>query len=198
MTQLNDRRSVAAITSRSPYADDIGKALTQLLEDEPELELASVRLIQREDGLVGIAGRIGQLAGVECPQCHQPAGRPHTEYCTLAPGKVWDGVLPEPPKLVCRRCNGYGLVPDWDDDLDEPRHKPCPDCAVPACAYPSSNHGDGCGCQHDDCPRHGQPFEDEPGDIERCLAAADSGDAGHWPTVAAYLAGEVRRLRGYR
>lgn len=34
---------------------------------------------------------------VECPQCHQPAGRPHTDYCTLAPGKVWDGVLPTTP-----------------------------------------------------------------------------------------------------
>lgn len=27
----------------------------------------------------------GELAPtVECPQCHQPAGRPHTDYCTLA------------------------------------------------------------------------------------------------------------------
>lgn len=40
----------------------------------------------------------GELAPtVECPQCHQPAGRPHTDYCTLAPGKVWDGVLPTTP-----------------------------------------------------------------------------------------------------
>lgn len=32
----------------------------------------------------------GQLAqGVECPQCHQTAGRPHTDYCTLAPERVW-------------------------------------------------------------------------------------------------------------
>lgn len=96
MTELEDRRSVAAITSHSPYADDIGRALTDLLKDEEELDLASVRLILNEDGSVGIAGRIGPRPGVECPQCHTPIGRPHTEYCTLGPDKVWDGVLPDP------------------------------------------------------------------------------------------------------
>ena len=36
----------------------------------------------------------GELApGIECPQCHQPIGRPHTEFCTLAPDRVWpDGI----------------------------------------------------------------------------------------------------------
>lgn len=37
--------------------------------------------------------------------------------------------------------------------------------------------------------------EEERGFVEDALAAADSGRAGHWPTVAAYLADEVRRLR---
>lgn len=60
---------------------------------------------------------------VECPQCHAPIGRPHTDYCTLAPGRVWDGVLPVAPLVEC--------------------------------AYPHLNHGDGRGCDHDDCPRHG-------------------------------------------
>lgn len=61
----------------------------------------------------------GELApGVECPQCHQPAGRPHTDYCTLAPGAVWDGVLPCPTcsgpsretvGMVCQTCGtDYG------------------------------------------------------------------------------------------
>jgi len=31
--------------------------------------------------------------------------------------------------------------------------------------------------------------------IDMALAAADAGNAGHWPTVAGYLADEVRRLR---
>ena len=32
----------------------------------------------------------GELApAIECPQCHQPIGRPHTEFCTLAPDRVW-------------------------------------------------------------------------------------------------------------
>lgn len=66
------------------------------------------------------------LPGVECPQCHQPAGRPHTEYCTLEPGKVWDGVLPTDDPTPWTRCR-----------------------------YPIADHGDGRGCGHDDCPKHG-------------------------------------------
>lgn len=54
-------------------------------------------------------------APIGCPQCHQEIGRPHTEYCTLAPGEVWDGVLPEvrpaddpPDPITCngRNCGG--------------------------------------------------------------------------------------------
>lgn len=37
--------------------------------------------------------------------------------------------------------------------------------------------------------------DEERGFVETALAAADAGDAGHWPTVATYLAAEVRRLR---
>lgn len=62
------------------------------------------------------------------------------------------------PALVCRRCSGYGLIADftnWDEYHGEPGKKPCPDCATPSCAYPARNHGDGRGCQMDDCPKHG-------------------------------------------
>lgn len=109
--------------------------------------------------------RVDRSPLVECPQCHTPIGRPHTEYCTLAPDQVWDGVLPDDPwtrpldgievrparRLVCRRCNGYGLL----GAVAGVNPVPCPDCAIPACAYPSADHGDGRGCQHDDCPKHG-------------------------------------------
>ena len=38
----------------------------------------------------------GELTpSIECPQCHQPIGRPHTDFCTLAPDRVWP-VSPEP------------------------------------------------------------------------------------------------------
>lgn len=37
--------------------------------------------------------------------------------------------------------------------------------------------------------------DEERGFVEQSLLAADSGNAGHWPTVATYLAAEVRRLR---
>lgn len=39
-------------------------------------------------------------------------------------------LAPDPPK--CPRCHGYGYVPDyknWDHNLDEPKPKPCPECA---------------------------------------------------------------------
>ena len=95
----------------------------------------------------------GELVpGVECPQCHQPAGRPHTDFCTLEPGKVWDGVLPHPtgPKPenpYCMRCGKH---------LGKPFHETNEhDDAHPACAYPHLNHGDGRGCETDDCPKHG-------------------------------------------
>lgn len=31
--------------------------------------------------------------GIVCPQCKTAIGQPHTDYCTFAPGRVWDGVL---------------------------------------------------------------------------------------------------------
>lgn len=37
--------------------------------------------------------------------------------------------------------------------------------------------------------------EEERRLVEEAMAAADSGQAGHWPTVAAYLADEVKRQR---
>ena len=40
-------------------------------------------------------GTFAQAEGIRCPQCTTPIGRPHTDYCTLAPGRVWDGVLPQ-------------------------------------------------------------------------------------------------------
>lgn len=134
MTALEDRRPAAALTTASGRPVWIGAVLSQLLTEHPEIDLTSVRLIPNEDGSVGIAGRVGPRPGVECPQCHTPVGRPHTEYCTLAPDQVWDGVLPSAP-------------------ID--------------------------------------PAEDLVG---QALAAVDAGNAGHWPTVAAYLADEVRRL----
>lgn len=45
----------------------------------------------------------GELAPAkECPQCHQPNGRPHTDFCTHAPGRVWPDLgfcsLPDCPE----------------------------------------------------------------------------------------------------
>jgi hypothetical protein len=39
------------------------------------------------------------------------------------------------------------------------------------------------------------PEGEEAQFVEEALAAVDAGSAGHWPTVAGYLADEVRRLR---
>ena len=86
----------------------------------------------------------GELAPiVVCPQCHQEAGRPHTDFCTLAPGRVWDGTMPA-ATITEAGGSGYALVP------------------IP-CSRPGSNRGDGRGCSDPACPRHGEP--DEPGPI---------------------------------
>lgn len=74
------------------------------------------------------------------------------------------------------------------------------DCADPTCTAHQHNE-DGpephrprmpCGCDasatHHTCDTEAQY-------VEEALAAVDSGSAGHWPTVAGYLADEVRRLR---
>lgn len=142
MTQLEDRRPVAATTTASDHPDVIGEDLAHLLLEHPELDLASIRLLPRKDGTVGIAGRIGAPPTVECPQCHQPIGREHTDYCTLAPGKVWDGVLPPVPTTL---HNGRIII-DFEA-LDQAKRE---------CAYPARNNGDGRGCQMDDCPKHGR------------------------------------------
>lgn len=89
-------------------------------------------------------GEFADKPDIECPQCHQPAGRPHTEYCTLSPDAVWTDQLVGD---MSGRVVAAGT-----------RYDPPPPARV--CAYPRDNHGDGRGCGHDDCPRHGHP--DEP------------------------------------
>ena len=70
----------------------------------------------------------GELApATECPECHQEYGRPHTDYCSHADREFID--------------TGTMFA----------------EVARPRCAYPSGDHGDGRGCDHDDCPRHGHP-----------------------------------------
>lgn len=54
----------------------------------------------------------------ECPSCHTPYGRPHTDYCQAVAPAEYPG---------------------------QPDH----------CAYPRSDHGDGRGCDDDNCPKHG-------------------------------------------
>lgn len=102
MTALTDPRphvfmEASAEGPRQHPAQVAGLLLTDLLHTYPDVDLPTVRVWQYQaDGVptIRIDARRGSLPGVDCPQCHQPAGRPHTEYCTLAPGKVWDGVLP--------------------------------------------------------------------------------------------------------
>jgi hypothetical protein len=64
------------------------------------------------------------VAGLVCPQCRQLPGRPHTDFCTLAPGRVWNGVLPDPPaaapvtsisRAEFEKTLGYRLTDDqWE------------------------------------------------------------------------------------
>lgn len=54
-------------------------------------------------------------------------GAPHLK---LPP--PWEIVRRQQLREQCPRCGGQGYVPDfqhWNQDLDEPRPKPCPKCA---------------------------------------------------------------------
>lgn len=57
--------------------------------------------------------------------------------------------------------------------------------------------GEGQSLGYTHCGICGEPeqTEEERGFVEIALAAVDAGNAGSWPTVAGYLADEVRRLR---
>lgn len=101
MTALEDPRPhvfMEAPVDDAPHheAHAAGLLLTDLLETYPDVDLPTIRVWRHSSGGVPtmrVDARRGELAprllGVECPQCHQPAGRPHTEYCTLSPDAVW-------------------------------------------------------------------------------------------------------------
>lgn len=62
-----------------------------------------------------------EAPGVECPQCHTPVGRPHTEYCALRIREEVFGQASQPARLAgqCLLCL---------NDFDE---RPGPACATP-------------------------------------------------------------------
>lgn len=87
----------------------------------------------------------GQLApGVECPQCHQTAGRPHTEYCPLAIREdIFAGpstpsqMLPGQTPPAALRDTQYVILPS-----QEPEHRtseihwhPISQCTKAWCGY---------------------------------------------------------------
>lgn len=79
-------------------AQSAGLLLTDILDAYPDIDLPTVRVWRHsEDGVptIRIDARRGELVAptVECPQCHQAAGRPHTDYCTLSPDAVWSDQL---------------------------------------------------------------------------------------------------------
>lgn len=77
----------------------------------------------------------------ECPSCHTHAGHPHTDYCK-SPAAQMESLVGDIVDLA--------EAATWDDV--EPRR----------CRYPNADHGDGRGCQHEDCPKCGNPNEDGP------------------------------------
>lgn len=89
----------------------------------------------------------GWIAGVYCPHCHQPAGRPHTDYC---PGRL----ARDPWATTNREYPGQpGIAEQYA-----------------TCTRPASNHGDGRGCDDDHCPRHGEPDSHYPCGCSYALA----------------------------
>lgn len=108
-------------------------------------------------------------ADSEYPCCHQLVGRPHTDYCRAKPrhraivvislaieqADNLQAVLEHlsPPSIP--HFGGQvriavdpaaAQVLDW---LDEGESE------LPPCSSPTTDHGDGRGCEIDGCPRHG-------------------------------------------
>lgn len=91
MTALEDTRPLAEITMdlRADHrAEDLGIVLQDLLDAQPDVELASIRITTRQVDFaeqVTMAGRVGPLVDGEpgCPSCHVHGDQPHTEYCQL-------------------------------------------------------------------------------------------------------------------
>ena len=68
-----------------------GLLLEDLLKTYPDVDLPTVRLWRHSaDGVptLRIDARRGQLTP-ECRSCHTTPGRPHTDFCTIAPGETW-------------------------------------------------------------------------------------------------------------
>lgn len=104
MNDLRDTRPRVGRTTtdqhgiKGRYAMAASEAVFDLLSGNPNVELATLRfrvdaefppkvtVTGRVGSLVGEAGDPGELTyvalpGTECPSCHQPPDRPHTEYC---------------------------------------------------------------------------------------------------------------------
>lgn len=135
MNALEDTREIVTSTSAPDTLQDSGLGrgrfiagyVDDLFYKCPDVEIASIRIHLDDDGIVTVTGRRGSLAAppIECPQCHQPIGRPHTEFCTLAPGRVWDGVIKaadHPTDWSARIVAGHHLVhSEAFIDQDDPR-----------------------------------------------------------------------------
>lgn len=141
MTALEDTRPLAEITAdlRADWrAIDLGDALRDLLNSQPDVELASIRITTRQATpadveQVTVAGRVGLLVDGEpgCPSCHVHGQQPHTEYCQLVDhaSQLTHAELYGPatgPNYRPRcSCPGLGINPDCrvhnhDPDEDEP------------------------------------------------------------------------------
>lgn len=89
---LTDTRTIVA---GDPVGDplDLADELRRLLTANPAADLSSLRLVEEQTpGLWRWYARLGTITDPyaerpECSSCHQPTGRPHTEYCETVRGR---------------------------------------------------------------------------------------------------------------
>jgi hypothetical protein len=135
MTALTDPRPIA--TSGPVWINTeiqsarLAAEVEDLIEANPELELASLRIIvleQRPDSLrVEVVARVGALVDGEpgCPSCHVHGAQPHTEYCQL---------VDHASQLTYRELYGPPAARQCDDPephkahirFDDSPHNVCP------------------------------------------------------------------------
>lgn len=91
MTLTDTRRILRGVSDHQiTRTSSVLKAVSRLFDsaafegfDPDEIDLATLRVSQLQDGAAYEAtARYGRLTD-ECGTCHQPPGRPHTEFCHL-------------------------------------------------------------------------------------------------------------------
>jgi hypothetical protein len=105
-------------------AATIGTLVRDLLTEHPNIEFDSIRIQTLNGNTAIVSGRPPRepFGPAGCSSCHQPAGRPHTDYCHA------DGIVGRDPRRdPCRDAVAVAdsTAQDQVDAIDPTDDEPC-------------------------------------------------------------------------